>query len=633
MANITLPAFFSDGMVLQQLKPIHIWGHAKANESVTVSLAGQKQTTKADRNGEWKLQLAPLKAGGPYAIDIKGENSITIRDVLIGEVWICSGQSNMEFLLNKADHAQEEIANANYPDIHYISLQRETSMVPLKDISPASWKACTPATAGDASAVAYFFARKLRQELHVPVGLIITSWGGTNVEAWTSAAALQTNADFKPIVARQLQGGAAQVMKSYRDRMINTVSQFQHGDMTNDTQNWKNADYNDASWTSITARKNWEAQGLTNINGIAWYRKEITLTGEQAGKSASLELVPVDDMDETYVNGTLIGKMAGYNTPRKYTIPAGILQAGKNVIAIRVSDTGGEGGLVGDDGNLQITVEGSTPLSLNGAWKLRVDTSGLMYNVGPNENPSSLYNAMIHPLIPYTIRGAIWYQGESNADRAYQYASLFPLMIRNWRSDWKQGDFPFYFVQLATFDANKQNGLTGSKWAELRDAQTKTLSLPNTGMAVTIDVGNPADIHPTNKQEVGLRLALNALNKTYGQQITPCGPLYQSMQVQGNKIILTFSETGKGLIAKANSGELKTFAIAGADHQFKWAKAYIENNKVIVSSDEVSGPVAVRYAWIDNAEQANLYNEDGLPASPFRTDNWEELTKGNKYIY
>lgn len=636
-AEVKLPAIFSDGMVLQRDAPVNIWGWAKKNERIVVSLSNQVKTTKADKNGHWRIQLDPLAAGGPYAIQVKGNsNTIAINDVLVGDVWICSGQSNMEFTLDRAVNGKEEIANASYPQIRCVTVKQNAALSPLNDILPVDWKICSPQTAGKFSAAAYFFARKIQQEKHVPIGLVVTCWGGTNIEAWTSKEGLATHPDFKEIVAKQSKGDISQIAKNRYQSLTKNVAAFQNGVITNDTQLWKNTGYDDALWATLMARKPWEQQGLRGFDGVVWYRKAITVTDAQAKKTALLELPQIGDADETYINGALVGQTDAHqsaNTLRRYNVPAGLLKVGKNVIAIKITDLAGDGGIVGNQNNLQLTLEGESPISLEGAWKARVDTTSFRGMIDPGINPSCLYNGMINPLIQYTIKGAIWYQGEANANRAYQYRTVFPLMINDWRSKWMEGNFPFYFVQLTTYDAHRENTTKGSKWAELRDAQAKALSLPNTGMAVTIDIGDPKDLHPKNKQDVGLRLALNALAMTYGKDITPCGPLYKSMQIDGNKIILEFTETGKGLVAKDKYGQLRTFEIAGADKQFKWAFAYIENNKVIVFGPEVANPVAVRYAWLDNAEDANLYNAEGLPASPFRTDDWEELTMQTKYEY
>ncbi|MDP4208335.1 MAG: sialate O-acetylesterase [Bacteroidota bacterium] len=635
-ANVKLPQVFSSHMVLQRNAPINIWGWAAPNERVSIQFHNQTKQAKADKNGTWGVKLDSEQAGGPYKLVVTGKNSITLDDVLVGEVWVCSGQSNMEFKLNGAMNSAQEIKAADYPQIRQITVRHNICFTPQSDILPAEWEVCSPQTAANFTAVGYFFARKLQKELNVPIGLIHTSWGGTNVETWISKEALMTNADFKGIFSSEA-GGDINSDKKYKKVILNMVNKFQHNNLNAaDVSDWKKAEYNDADWTKIVAPKRWEEQGLPTLDGIVWYRKEFVLTADQAKKGGVLELAKIDDSDESFVNGIKVGEKVGESIAkagdvRHYNVSASVLKAGKNVIAIKVTDTGGDGGILGDAEDLRFVVNDDKAISLASEWKVKVDTANIYYQIWPNSYPSLLYNGMLRPVIPYSIRGAIWYQGESNADRAYQYQTTFPLMISDWRNVWELGDFPFYFVQISTYNANNLNGLTGSKWAELREAQTKALALPNTGMAVTIDVGNPVDIHPTNKQDVGLRLALNALNKTYGKDVVCSGPMHKSMEVEGNKVIVSFTETGSRLMVKDKYGYVRGFQIAGANKQFKWAKAYLQNDRVVVYSDEVQQPVAVRYAWTDNAEEANLFNKEALPASPFRTDNWDGLTVGEKY--
>jgi sialate O-acetylesterase len=339
----------------------------------------------------------------------------------------------------------------------------------------------------------------------------------------------------------------------------------------------------------------------------------------------------IDDQDETWVNGQKVGHTESYNTKRVYEIPAALLKEGVNKISIRVHDTGGGGGIYGDAKDLVLNV-GDHSYPLEGKWSFQVEAmNDATTSMNPNSYPTLLYNAMVNPLIPYAIKGVIWYQGESNAGRAYQYQKAFPLMITDWRTRWNQGDFPFYFVQLASFNPQGGNVMKGSDWAELRDAQRMTLKLPKTGMAVTTDIGESNDIHPRNKQDVGKRLAAIALHEDYQKDIEFSGPVYKSMKVQGNKIILEFDHVGKGLEARDKYGYLKGFAIAGEDQKFKYAKAQIQGDQVVVYSDEISSPVAVRYSWENDPVDSNLFNKDGFPAGPFRTDNWKGITENTKY--
>ena len=370
-----------------------------------------------------------------------------------------------------------------------------------------------------------------------------------------------------------------------------------------------------------------ESNGLQGVDGIVWFRKEITLSADEAKQKSTLYLAKINDSDSTYINGVLIGSTRlQAEKSRVYSIDASLLKPGKNIITVRIEDIGGMGGVYGNPATLYLQ-SGDHNISLVGSWKYKVGIVKFNAVLSPNSYPTLLYNAMIHPLVPFAIKGAIWYQGESNAERAKQYRRVFPDLIKDWRAHWNQGDFPFLFVQLANF--KKQDSIpVESDWAELREAQTMTLALPNTGMAVTTDVGEALDIHPKNKQTVGLRLALAGLKVAYQKDIVYTGPVYQSMNVEGNKVTLTFDQIGSGIKIKDKYGYLKGFAIAGEDHQFHWATGKITGvNTLQISSSEVQYPVAVRYAWSNNPEDANLYNSADLPASSFRTDSWKGITQ------
>lgn len=492
-ADVRLPAIFGNHMVLQNEIEVPVWGWADPGEEVTVSIEAQEQKTKADSEGKWKVSLAPLKAGGPHTLKILGNNEILLKEILVGEVWVCSGQSNMEWTVERSANPEEEIKNANYPKIRLFQAEKKIAGKQQPDTT-GEWKLCSPESIPGFSAVGYFFGRQLHKELNVPIGLIQSAWGGTPSESWTTTASLEKNEISKPIVERW-------------DRAI--------------------GDY---------------------PNQVDQYKKQ------------------VDDW----------------------------------LVASNVQEEKGE------------PVAGPPSIPRD-----------------PRTNPhrySGLFNGMIHPLIPFAIRGAIWYQGESNASRAYQYRTIFPMMIEDWRKEWGQGDFPFYFVQLANFQATHDEP-RDNDWAELREAQTMALSLPNTGMAVIIDIGEAEDIHPKNKQDVGKRLALNALARIHGKEVPCSGPMFKSMEIKDGKAALSFDHVERGLEAKG--GDLKGFAIAGEDKEFVWAEAEIHGDKVVVSSDRVDTPVAVRYAW-DANPVCNLFNKDGLPASPFRTDDWPGVTDSER---
>ena len=634
-ANITLPKIFGDNMVLQRNKPISIWGFASAGEKVIVQFNGQTKSTKADKAGKWQVMLSPEKEGGPFQLSVKGKNQLTIQNILVGEVWICSGQSNMEMPIEgwgKINNYQQEIASANYSQIRHFKIPNTVSTTLKDDITGGDWKVCSTSTAGDFSATAYFFARELYNQLKVPIGLINTSWGGTMSEAWTSKKAFEQSPELKYIADAMQNNDIDKKLKERAEISFKNIIKLQ-GSFENNTNttDWKNSNFDDSKWPTMKLPGLWESQGLPDLDGTVWFRKTIIIADADAGKAATLNLGMIDDNDDTYLNDIKIGSTQGYNTPRKYTIAAGILKAGKNTIAVKVGDTGGGGGFYGDAADMTLTIDNNKQ-SLAGDWTFRVAAlSPSATSVGPNDYPSMLFNAMLYPIIQYSIKGAIWYQGETNAGRAYQYRTAFPLMINDWRQHFKQGDFPFLFVQLSTFGSAEANSKNGSNWAELREAQAMTLSLPNTGMAVITDIGNPTDIHPKNKQDVGKRLASIALHDVYEKTAEYTGPTYKSMQAAGNKVILTFTHIGSGLLVKDKYGYVKGFEIAGADKQFQYARATMEGDKIIVQADGITQPVAVRYNWVDDASEGNLFNKELFPAAPFRTDDWEGITVKNKY--
>jgi sialate O-acetylesterase len=629
-ANITMPLLFTDGMVLQRNKPISVWGWADANEKIEIHFNKQTIRTKADKNGKWLVALKPEMAGGPFKMTIKGKNKILINDVLVGEVWICSGQSNMEFTVANALNATQEISDANNPMIRQFLVEKDMSTTPKTNLKSGSWTACDKNNVGNFTAVGYFFAKKIYAELKIPIGIINSSWGGTCVETWTSREAFQKSPEFKEMIASVSLSNTESMARAHIEQMNKKIEKIQGTPVSTDGENtFKELNFNDASWSELDTPGFWENQSLGNLDGVVWMRKTIILTAEDIKNKATLHLAKVDDEDITYINGIEVGNNKQWTAERVYAINDNILKEGKNVIAVRIVDNSGGGGIYGEKKSLKLTL-GAKVIPLDGKWKFKV--TEIKTSLSPNSQPDLLYNAMINPLIPYTIQGVLWYQGEANATRANQYKKAFPLMITDWRTKWKQGDFPFYFVQLSSFDEFGGNSQKGSYWAELREAQTETLQLPNTGMAVTTDIGNAKDIHPTNKQDVGKRLAAIALNNTYGKKGLFSGPMYKAMEIKGNQISLSFASIGSGLSTADKNGMLKGFEIAGADKVFYPAKAIIKDNKVIVSSENVPNPVAVHYGWADDASDCNLYNVEGFPASPFRTDTWEMITKEGKYI-
>jgi sialate O-acetylesterase len=630
---LKLPALFSDHMVLQQKMKCPVWGWAKDGTSVTVEINGKKVKATA-RDGRWQVQLPALEAGGPYTLTIStSDKTIELKDVLAGEVWVCSGQSNMEFPVESSNNAQAEIAAAKYPNLRLFTVEKATSGEPLQDVT-GQWVVCTPETVGDFSAVGYFFGRDLLKSGVKPIGLIDTTWGGTPAEAWTSIEALKSDPDFAPILTREEDSKRvqAQLKEKYGTKLITDErnSDVIMADTTALKKGWAKVDTDLSEWQTMDLPTLWENTGLS-IDGVVWFRREVTIPQEWAGLDLTLKLSTIDDIDLTYFNGTQVGRTlfdttSPWMAPRIYTVPGNLVRAGKNVIAVRVFDGQGGGGIYPSNTPMQIAPgDDASPINLSGPWHYRIERI-MSLGSGQENLPARLYNAMLAPLVPYGIKGAIWYQGESNADRAYQYRKLFAAMIRNWRRAWNIGDFPFYFVQLTNYMQRKAEP-GDSEWAELREAQQMTLSLPHTGMAVIIDVGDADNIHPRDKQTVGKRLALIAQARDYSQDVEYSGPVYSSMAVEDMQIRLQFDHIDSGLVAK--DGPLTGFAIAGADRKFHWAKAAVEGKTIVVKSDEVAAPVAVRYAWADDPA-CNLYNGAGLPASPFRTDDWPGITINNK---
>jgi len=632
--EVTLHGIFSDHMVLQRNQPVKVWGWAEKGEKIAVTLDGQTVRTRAGKDGEWKVSLDPPGVGGPYEMRVQGKNKVLIKDILVGDVWVCSGQSNMEWTVANADNAEEEIGMAEHPGIRLFTLPHAVSLEPEENVPGGEWQVCSPETAGEFSAVGYYFGRYIHREAGVPVGLISTNWGGTNVETWISREMAMND----PEMAAALNGAGKMDLEEMqrqaeevRQAMLASLGELGSG-MEGGRPVWADPQVDEGPWREMYVPGLWEEQGLPGIDGVVWFRRTITLTAEQATEAAMLHLGAIDDSDQTWINGIEAGETLNkYSDKRIYRIRPDIMKPGDNIIAVRVEDTGGGGGFWGDPGEMRLrTVNGDIPLS--GIWKYRVSSEGFKAGaqsaIHPNELPTLLYNAMIHPLTDFPVQGAIWYQGESNTHNAQKYRERFPDMIMDWRNGWGNPDMGFYFVQLANYmQPVMEPG--ESAWAELREAQTMALELPETGMAVAIDLGEADDIHPRNKQDVGKRLGLAALHDIYGKDVVYSGPVFRSMETEGHTAIIEMDPMAEGLLVRDRYGYVKGFAVAGEDRTFHWAKGHVEGNRVYLSSSEVDRPVAVRYAWADNPDDANLYNTAGLPAGPFRTDDWP--VSGNDY--
>ncbi|MFC1569233.1 sialate O-acetylesterase [bacterium] len=621
--EVTLPRLISDGMVLQRDADVKIWGWASAGEEISLQFIDNQYTTSADDQGNWKITLSDLEAGGPYEMHINASNQVSIQDILIGDVWICSGQSNMVLPMKRVnDLYQEEIDHSENPLIRYFRIPDHYDFYqPQKDIKAGAWKAADPDNTPNFAATAYFFAKALVEKYQLPIGLINASVGGSPIEAWMSEDALnkfpahlETLNKFRDSTYVNQIG---QQDKARNDTWYHLLQQRDQG-LVDGQMPWFDVEYDASEWPTMSLPCFWDEEGLGSVNGVVWFRKEVNIPGSMVGKSAMLRMGRIVDADFVYLNGQLVGSISYQYPPRKYKLPENSLKPGKNIIVARVINNIGRGGFIKDK-PYQLEVDGQM-IDLKGSWqyKLGAVMEPLQGKTFINWQPAGLYNGMISPLLKTTLKGIIWYQGESNIGREIEYQKLFPALIEDWRKKWNQGDFSFIYAQLPNYGDVVQTP-SESGWAEFREAQLNTLDVTNTAMTVNIDLGEWNDIHPLNKKDVGYRLALAAQKLAYGDEIVHSGPIFESMEIKRNKIIVAFSEIGNGLTIQGE-GKLNGFAIAGADKQFIWAKAKIKNNKVIVWNKAISNPIAVRYAWADNPEKANLVNKNGLPASPFRTD-------------
>lgn len=618
-AKIEMPLVFSDGAVLQRDQSLPVWGRATPGARIRVSFDGREATTTAAGNGTWRVVLPAHAAGGPFQLRVREGDAeeVAVRDVLVGEVWLASGQSNMEWPLSQAADAEAEIARANDPLVRHFKVPKSWSDEAQWQLAGGEWAAASPQTAGNFSAVAYFFARQLRQELGVPVGIIDSSWGGSSIEAWSDAKTL----GLSPL---QLAERGREMREANQAALAKTREKLARWKLPADDSGWQAADADESAWAPIAVPGLWESEGYNGVDGVAWYRARFTLTAAQARAGITLGVGRVDDTDTTWVNGIQVGHTRQqYNLPRAYEVPASALHEGVNHVAVRVEDTGGGGGIHGAPDEVFVQPAQSARLALQG-WRFRPAQASVSLMDDKNQVPTLLYNAMIHPLQPYAIAGAIWYQGEANAGttaQALAYRQQFPAMIEQWRAQWHAPKLPFLWVQLANWVSGADQG-DSSPWSVLRESQSKTLSLPATAQAVTIDIGNPDDIHPRNKQDVGKRLALAARHVVYGETLVYSGPVFAGMQVEHGTATLSFAPGNGALAVRGGGNDVRGFLLAGADRVFHPAKAVVRGDKLTVQSDAVPVPVAVRYAWSDNPADADLANDMGLPASPFRSDDW-----------
>lgn len=638
---IRISALFSDNMVMQRDRPLPVWGWTEPGKKVEASIGKNTAKGVAGADGKFVVMLAPMPAGGPYELIVKGSSRVIVRNVMLGEVWICSGQSNMQWPVNNSANAAAEVAAAACPGIRLFSVPRLALIERQADIA-AKWQECSPDTVKDFSAVGYFFGRELHRRLGVPVGLINSSWGGTRIEAWISRESLMTDPPCRKMVERY----ETFLASPEREQIVAKIASLPADPLERERllvhpdpgnlgfgQGWAAPGFDDSAWPSINLPAAWQQIGH-DFSGVFWFRREVNIPSAWAGKDLILSVGACDKHDTTYFNNEHIGSIGFENTnawctTRRYTIPGRLARPGRNVVAVRVYSFRNQGGMIGPENDMWMAPAANAAavkIPLTGPWRYQIEhnfgvivSASTPFGPGNPNSPHILFDSMINPLLPFALRGFIWYQGESNAGSARYYRSQMPLMIRDWRKAWGSDNLCFLLVQLANYKAVMDEP-SKSTWAELREAQLMALSEPDTGMAVAIDIGDANDIHPKNKQEAGRRLSLAALAKAYGEDIVYSGPIIESWNIEGDTIRLRFKHIGGGLTS-VGGAPLKGFAVAGNDRVFHWAEAVIAGDTILVRSKDVPRPVAARYAWADNPV-CNFINKEKLPASPFRTDNW-----------
>ena len=626
----TLPfvsPIFGDNMVLQRGKANTIWGWSEPGDKIQIEIAGKHGSGVAAADGRWQVIIEPPPSGGPYTLTIKGHQSVALQNILVGDVWLCGGQSNMQVSLRAARNGEEEIKSANFPEIRFFNVAAHPAYRHT-NVPQGSWRVVTPETAERVSAVAYYFARKVQEEIHIPIGLVVDALGGTPAEAWTSLTALRSLKDFDVPIA-ELEKLAGTGAPEYGNYVMHWYDQYDVGLKGN----WAGAELDDSAWSTVEIPGGFSELGVPEMPAVVWFRKEIVLPDPLPAGPATLFLGSIERMDTTYINSTEVGASAWVENPRVYLIRDGVLKPGKNVLAIRVFKTKPQGGFLGKPDELHLTLGDKTTIPLAGKWKARLSVDARPPHPMPIgfENwpviPSVLYEGMLTPIAPLSITGALWYQGEQNSDRGFQYRRLLPVMIADWRKLFGQGDFPFYIVSLPAFKPRSETPVEDT-WAETRESQALAAAgVPNSCLAVTIDTGDPDNIHPKDKLQVGERLAFCALAKQYGKNFVDSGPTLALVERLPGAISLKFANTDGGLVMKG--AKLEEFEIAGEDRKWHWADAHIEGNTVVVSSPAVPNPKEVRYAWQSNPA-ATLFNGAGLPATPFRTDSWPGITEGHR---
>lgn len=619
-AKVKLPSVLSDGMVLQRERPVRIWGTADPGEEVTVTFRKKKYAARADEAGKWQVVMPAMKAGGPYEMAV---NEVTVKDILIGDVWLCAGQSNMELTVARvADMFAKETSVYGNPMIRYVKTPYGNDVKgPEENIVRMNWTALNPKAAQSYAALPYFFAIEMYNETKVPVGIVNSSWGGSAVEAWMSEEALRgfpKSLRERDIYAsdeyRALMNKAGGLMSG-----LWNLSLYKGDEGLRTPVKWYAPELDDSGWeeTDVFSSRLGDKNGYP-VSGAHWFRQHFRLTDGQAGKDGVLRLGCLVDADSVYVNGVFVGTTAYQYPPRIYKVPASLLKAGGNLVTVRLISYGGRPGFVKEKPYC-MAIDGDT-VRFSGQWKYRLgcEMPGMKGGISFQNVPTGMYNSMIAPLRNLSFKGALWYQGETNAGRPNEYEALLTAMIKDWRAKLSDEDLPFFIMQLPDFMQTHRQPVESS-WAGMREAQRQvTLKVPGTALVVGMGLGEWNDIHPLNKKELARRVALQVKKRVYGREdVVHSGPLFTAASLEGGKIILSF-EAGTDDLAPVS--QLKGFALAGADGRFRWAQAAIEGNKVVVWSEEIARPVTVRYAWDDNPREANLKNKAGLPASPFQAD-------------
>ena len=614
-------------MVMQRGKPNAIWGWSDPGDKVRVEIAGKHASAVAGADRRWQVKIHPPRAGGPYTVTMKGRQTAELHNVLVGDVWLCGGQSNMQVALRAAKNGEEEVKAANFPEIRFYTVAPHAAYHHT-DVPEGTWKVVSPDTADRVSAVAYYFARKVQQEIHVPIGLVVDALGGTPAEAWASAEALRPLHDFE-IPLTELAKLTAAGAPEYGNYIMHWYDEYDIGLK----DNWAAPGFDDSTWKRVTIPGGFAELGVPETPAVAWFRREIVLPETIPAGRAQIFLGSIERMDTVYMNGKQVGASAWVENPRVYFIPDSVLQPGKNEVAIRVLKTAPQGGFLAKPEDLYIALGDNPSIPLAGEWKGQLSVDARPPHSLPisYENwpviPSVLYQGMLAPIAPLSITGTLWYQGEQNSDRGFQYRKILPVMIADWRTLFGQGDLPFYIASLPAFHRRSTTPIDDT-WAETRESQALTAaSVRNSCLAVTIDTGDPDNIHPKEKLPVGERLAFCALAQHYGRKVVDSGPTLASVERLPGAIRLHFAHAAGGLMVKGE--RLEEFAIAGEDRKWSWADARIEGDTVVVSSASVPNPQEVRYAW-QGSPAATLFNGAGLPAAPFRTDGWPGITDGHR---